>query len=182
MRKLINFVKKPLVIISAILFLISTIGLIVVSTLKHGKTYVYDFDDSASEIIVTFESDDTFIMESFVSFNETDTLEYEYKINKGKLLVKDDTTNEWNYIGRINAFELIMDYTNPTTGKTQALEFECETNEVLSELCVAFMIAFGVLALLGLLVSVLDNYGCFKFLEKAANSQPQKTEENSENK
>ena len=181
MKKLINFIKKPLVIISAILFLVSTVGFVVVSTLSHGKTYVYDFDDSASEIIVRFEDKNTVSVETFVSFSETNLIEYEYKINKGKLMVKGENDTEWNYIGRVNAFELIIDYTNPTTGKTQALEFECETNEILQELCIAFMIAFGVIALLSLLIAVLDNYGLLKFLEK--NSKPateQSVEKNSD--
>ena len=180
MRKFINFIKKPLLIISAFLFIVATVGVIVVSTAKHGKTYIADIDDSASEVIVTFKDNDTLEIETFITFSKSETDEFEYKITKRKLLIRSSSSDEWAYVGRVSSFELVMDYKNPITGKVVVMEFECETNEFIQDLFVTFMVASGIVFVCSLAVAILDKLGLLNSLENLGKSNKVEDKNNKE--
>ena len=110
MKKFINFLKKPLLIISSILFVISLVSLIVVSVVSHGKVYKSDeLEDYGQYLTITFEDDDTLEVENEV-WGEIYKDEYQYKIKDKKLYLQYSPAGEYEYAGKINSFELLLKY------------------------------------------------------------------------
>ncbi len=166
MRKFINFAKKPLLFITAGIFVVFTILLIIISCLPKGSKYEYRFSAMGvtMEIDYSFKGDevtvDTYVM------NEHDSAKTTYKINKGDLYVVNLDSNEWEYVGEINAFEIVMKASAEETGiGNMEIVLVCKANKALRTVSIVFMCVSGVLAAACAALYFLDKKGKLKFLE-----------------
>lgn len=183
MRKAIDFIKKPLLIISSIVFAIFAVVLIAVSSQSHGKKYEYSetFFGVNMDITFTFKSKSTVELEMAVAGEYTSDV-YQYKIDDGDLYTYNSETKTWGYDGEIDAFELELYLPAEALESTQGMEIElvCKQNQNIKTLSIVMIAVFGVLAAGSAAVLVLDKKGMLKFLFKnqeapatpAADAQP----------
>ncbi len=172
MRKLINFVKKPLLYGAIGFFAVFTILLVVISSLKHGKTYEYEMNVAGIKMSATytFEDDDTIAIKSTV-FGMSEEDEIEYKIEDGVLYQKFETLEEdvfeWEKMGKINAYEIILETFDEETGLDVELVMECKANKVVRTLSIVMMVVSGIAVAGAVAVIVLDKKGIIKLKSEA---------------
>lgn len=174
MRKFIDFAKKPLLIITASIFVAFTALLIIISCLPKGSKYEYEFSaiGITMEVDYTFDGDEV-IMDTYV-LNEHDSAKTKFKINKGDLYLVNLETNEWEYAGEINAYEIVMRATAEETGVgNMEIVLECKTNKAIRTVSIVFMCISGVLAAACVALYFLDKKGMLKFADKTVNFVPE---------
>lgn len=179
MRKVIDFIKKPLLIISSIVFAIFAVVIIAISSMAHGEKYEYSdsFFGVGMDITFTFKSESTLEMEMIVA-GEMTTDTYRYEIKDEELFTYDETTQTWVKEGDIDAFEIELEFpADPSMGSLAGMELElvCKENRNLKVLSVVMMSVFGVLAVGSAVVLVLDKKGKLKFLFKNQETQASET-------
>ncbi|MBQ8845210.1 MAG: hypothetical protein IJ008_04285, partial [Clostridia bacterium] len=144
MKKFINFLKLPMLFISACIFISFTLVLIITSCSTHGKKYSYELEGMLS-IEVIFEDKDTATLEVGSGNNfKTFTMSYKIKDNKVYEIVYDeylDTTFE--YIGEITPYELNVENEELKINDFN-LTLKCNKNIILKNLSIIFMSIFGV--------------------------------------
>lgn len=179
MRKLINIVKKPLLYGAIGVFAVFTILLVVISSLKHGKTYVYKMDVAGIKIETTYTFDGDTIAVEASGFGMSEESEFEYKIEDGFLYQKYETFEEgvfeWEKMGKINAYEIVLETVDEETGLDIELVMECEVNKNVRTLSIVMMVISGIAVAGAVAVIVLDKKGIIKLKSEA------KVEENAEN-
>lgn len=177
MRKFIDFVKKPLLFISAGVFAAFTILLIIISCLPKGTKYEYSF----STMGVTMEVDYTFkgkelTLDMYI-MGEYSTAKTEYKINKGDLYVVNVESNEWEFVGEINAYEIVMEADAEETGiGNMQLVLECKANKAIRTVAIVFMSISGVIAAACVAIYFLDKKGLLKFADSNVETAVETTE------
>lgn len=170
MRKAIDFIKKPLLIISAIVFAVFAVVLIAVSSQKHGKKYEYSdsFFGYGIDITMTFKSENTLELEMIIAGEKIVDQTNQYKIKDGELYTFTED-GVWGKDGDIDAYEFELEFpVDPELGSMSGMEFElvCKQNQKIKVLSVAMIAVFGVLAAGSAAVLVLDKKGMLKFLFK----------------
>ena len=190
MRKFINIVKKPLLYGAVGVFVVFTALLVIISSLKHGKTYTYEMSVAgiSMEATYTFEDKDTITVEAYV-LGELSKSEIEYDIKDGKLFSKQETLvegeYEWVEMGKINAYEIVMETVDEDTGLDMELVLECKANKTVRTLSIVMMCVSGVLAIAAVVVRVLDQKGIIKLKsdvkpQETIDAQPTETAETAE--
>ena len=180
MRKLINIVKKPLLYGAIGVFAVFTILLVVISSLKHGKTYEYEMNVAGIKMTstYTFVDDDTIAIE-VSGFGMSEESEFEYKIEDGFLYQKYETLEEgvfqWEKMGEINAYEIVLETVDEETGFDMKLVMECKTNKAVRTLSIVMMVVSGLAVAGSVAVTILDKKGIIKLKSES------KAEENAEN-
>lgn len=170
MRKVINFIKKPLLIISSIVFAIFAVVLIAVSSKSHGKKYEYSetFFGSTMKVTYTFKNSATIEVKTVVAgMSSTEEIKYEIKGDDLYLMEVGSTT--WEKAGEIDAFEIELEYIEDEGegfGTKVEIDLVCKQNKNIKTLSIAMMAVFGVLAAGSAAVLVLDKKGMLKFLFK----------------
>ena len=167
MRKFIDFAKKQLLIITASVFVAFTAMLIIVSCLPKGSKYEYEFSvmGITMEVDYVFKGDEVTV-DTYV-FGAHDSETTKYKINKGELYMIDIDNDKWEYVGEINAYEIVMKADAEETGiGDMEIVLECKTNKALRTLAIVFMSVSGVLAVGCVVVYFLDKKGLLKFADK----------------
>ena len=175
MRKLINFVKKPLLYGAIGVFVVFTALLVIISSLKHGKEYEYETNIAgiAMDFTYIFEDKDTLVIESVV-LGELSQAEGNYEIRDGVLYSKQEGSTEWEKDGKINAYEIVLESVDEETGLKMEIVMECKANKAVRTLSIVMMCVSGVLAIGAAVVLVLDKKGIIKLKSDA------KSEENVE--
>lgn len=179
MRKFINIVKKPLLYGAIGVFAVFTILLVVISSLKHGKTYEYEMNVAGIKMTATytFEDDDTIAVNS-TAFGMSEESEIEYKIEDGVLYQKFETFEEgvfeWEKMGKINAYEIVLETVDEETGLDIELVMECKANKNVRTLSIVMMVISGIAVAGAVAVIVLDKKGIIKLKSEA------KVEENAD--
>lgn len=166
MKKLINFIKKPLLIISSIIFAIFAIVLVATSLQKHGKKYVYSdtFVGIGLDLSYTFESENLLTLEMVVA-GEVIEEKYQYLIQDDNLYIFNTSSNSWERDGEIDAYEIeIRLPIEAELGIMSGIELDliCKTNVVIKVISIVMMAIFGVVAAGSLAVLILDKKGIFK--------------------
>lgn len=156
MEKFIKFMKKPMLIISSIALFVSIVALIVVSCLKHGKTYKSDdLEDVGTYMTITFEDRDTLKISKEV-WGQIIENEYQYKIEDRKLYIAYVGANNFEYAGKISSYEMVYKYND---AMTYQLEFECGVNEVIADLLIVLLSVSLLLMLLAIALLIFDKDG-----------------------
>ena len=85
-------------------------------------------------------------------------VKYDYEIEDGKLYLKLETAENFEYAGKINAYELLLKY---NFGGSTAIQLECECvmNEILKDVSIALVAVSVVLLTASIVVIVLDKKG-----------------------
>lgn len=186
MRKFINIVKKPLLYGAVGVFVVFTALLVIISSLKHGKTYTYEMSIAgiSMEATYTFEDKDTITVETYV-LDELSKNEIEYDIRDGYLYEKNEYTQEWENVGKINAYEIVMETVDEDTGLDMEIVLECKANKTVRTLSIVMMCVSGVLAIAAVVVRVLDQKGIIKLKsdvkpQETTDAQPTETAETAE--
>ena len=170
MRKAIDFIKKPLLIISAAVFAIFAVVLIAVSSQSHGKKYEYSetFFGTTMKVTYTFKNSATIEVKTVVAgMSSTEEIKYEIKGDDLYLMEVGSTT--WEKAGEIDAFEIELEYIEEDDegfGTKVEIDLVCKQNKNIKTLSIAMMAVFGVLAAGSAAVLVLDKKGMLKFLFK----------------
>ena len=171
MRKFINFAKKTLLIITAGVFVAFTALLIIISCLPKGSKYEWKYSVMGinMEVSYTFDGDkvtvDTYILGAH------DSASTEYKINKGELYLVNLETNEWEYAGEINAYEIVMKANAEETGiGNMEVVLECKANKTIRTIAIVFMCVSGVAAGACIALYFLDKKGMLKFVDNMASA------------
>lgn len=178
MRKFINFAKKQLLIIAAGVFVAFTALLIIISCLPKGTKYGYKFSAMGitMEVDYTFKGDEL-TLDMYV-LGEYSTAKTKYKINKGDLYVINLESNQWEYAGEINAYEIVMEADAEETGiGNMQLVLECKANKAIRTVAIVFMCVSGVLAAGCVAVYFLDKKGMLKFAENTVSVNTIENEE-----
>ena len=188
MEKFINFVKKPLVIISGALFGVFLIMLIVICAIPHGKTYSAETTITQNQmqgnIRISVElSDKVTLKMEYLSgdlFEGMDdeyrviTTNGEYKIENGELFIKLDGNSDFQNVGKINSFKITQNEESSVLGSEGSSILECTTNQALLVVSVVFMIISALVLAGSVTVLVLDKKGILKI--KTANDAAEPTE------
>lgn len=176
MNKFLNFVKKPLIIISGAVFGVFLIMLIVVCALPHGKTYSYSFEmmnQHLMDIEMDFDKDTIFISmeydedlakeEGIPESQRYVSVRVDYEIRNGKLYTREEDSTTFEYGGEINSFKITM------SGDEMGISFNdlkielvCTTNVALRTISIVFMIVSGIVLVGSLVILVLDKKGILK--------------------
>lgn len=176
MEKFINFVKKPLVIISGALFGVFLIMLIVICAIPHGKTYSAETTITQNQmqgnIRISVElSDKVTLKMEYLSgdlFEGMDdeyrviTTSGEYKIENGELFIKLDGNSDFQNVGKINSFKITQNEESSVLGSEGSSILECTTNQALLVVSVVFMIISALVLAGSVTVLVLDKKGILK--------------------
>ncbi len=168
MRKFLDFVKKQLLIIASCVFIAFTALLIVVSCLPKGGKYEYSFSAMGvtMEVDYIFEGDKLTLDANIMGEFTTETTDY--KIQNGKLYVVNLETNEWEYCGKINAYEIVIEGTDETTNLEMEVVLECKATKAVRTLSIVMMCISGVLALGSASIVVFEKKGIIKIKGKVA--------------
>lgn len=163
MKKLINFCKKPLLIISLVGFVIFMVSLITVCAIPHGKEYKYEYAVAGQEV----ESEITFKKNQIMVntwLNETlqSSTSWEYKIKNGKLYAITD--GETEYLGKISSFKIKIVADSGVEGyNNYVYVYKCKSTIAIRKVSIAFMCLFGVCGLASVVLTILDKKGIIKF-------------------
>lgn len=187
MRKAIDFIKKPLLIISSIVFAIFAVVLIAVSSQSHGKKYEYSetFFGTTMKVIFTFKDSATIEVKS-VAAGMSSTEEIKYEIKGDDLYLMEVGSTTWDKAGEIDAFEIELEYIEEDDEGFETkveIDLVCKQNQNTKTLSIVMIAVFGVLAAGSAAVLVLDKKGKLNFLFKnqevqatsAADAQPVET-------
>ena len=188
MEKFINFVKKPLVIISGALFGVFLIMLIVVCAVPHGKTYTWSYDIMGQHvmdmemsfdkdtILMTIEYDkDVAASEGIPENQRRIAVKNDYEIRNGELYTREEGATTFDYSGKISAFKITMSGEDMGVGYNDLkVELICHTNVAIRTVSVVFMIISALVLAGSVTVLVLDKKGILKI--KTANDAAEPTE------
>lgn len=176
MEKFINFVKKPLVIISGALFGVFLIMLIVVCAVPHGKTYTWSYDIMGQHvmdiemsfdkdtILMTIEYDkDVAASEGIPENQRRIAVKNDYEIRNGELYTREEGATTFDYSGKISAFKITMSGEDMGVGYNDLkVELICHTNVAIRTVSVVFMIISALVLAGSVTVLVLDKKGILK--------------------
>ena len=176
MEKFINFVKKPLVIISGALFGVFLIMLIVVCAVPHGKTYTWSYDIMGQHvmdiemsfdkdtILMTIEYDkDVAASEGIPENQRRIAVKNDYEIRNGELYTREEGATTFDYSGKISAFKITMSGEDMGVGYNDLkVELVCHTNVAIRTVSVVFMIISALVLAGSVTVLVLDKKGILK--------------------
>jgi hypothetical protein len=150
MEKFLNFCKKPLCIISAIIMVVFTALLIFISCQSHGKKYVYSLNILGYKLEVVMEMDDDDITSvSYINGQIQDApISVPYKIIDGVLYTYPPEMSTPNRVGKINAYEIVMENLNTDDGTISRgnVVLSCTLNNALKIVSIVMLIvgAIGV--------------------------------------
>lgn len=146
MRKFINFCKKPLLIIASVFFVCFMVTLIVLCCVPHTKNYTDQSPNGGYSI--------SFKKDNVLEVGDGETLfQYNYKIEDKILYCQNPTSEKYEAIGTINAFEIRMnDYQNPLYSTINPLKFISIVGMCLNLVLVAGSCVIMVLDKKGLLI------------------------------
>ena len=176
MEKFINFVKKPLVIISGALFGVFLIMLIVICAIPHGKTYTWSYDIMGQHvmdiemsfdkdtILMTIEYDkDVAASEGIPENQRRIAVKNDYEIRNGELYTREEGATTFDYSGKISAFKITMSGEDMGVGYNDLkVELICHTNVAIRTVSVVFMIISALVLAGSITVLVLDKKGILK--------------------
>lgn len=172
MRKLINFCKIPLVVISSLIMSIGLLIIIVLACVPHGKTYIYSETIMGQyvEMNVTFLDDEELQIGLVTDGSKGDGSEkslFNYQIEEGILYTADpkSTSFQVDMVGQINSYQIIIDAS--TLGLTQGSEeetsenlvLECKTNVTLKRVSIALIVLGGLMLTESITIIILSKYG-----------------------
>ena len=161
MKKIIDFMKKPLLYISSAILAVFTVVLVLLACLPHGNKYVYAETIAGIDIEYTFTFDDDEVLFEMYALGEYNEIEYDFEIKKGELFVKEERGTEWEKLGKINVYEMTL--VSEESGVKLELVLECKLTKVLKVLSIVLMSVSGTLLLASVAVIVLDKKGLIKF-------------------
>lgn len=172
MKKLINFCKKPLLIISIVGFVVFMVSLITVCAIPHGNKYKYELGVAGQEVEseITFNGKEVNV-ETWLNEKLQSSTTWEYKIKNGKLYAI--TNGESEYLGKISPFKIKIVADTGTEGfNNYVYVYKCKLTIALRKVSVAFMCVFGVLAIASVVLIILDKKGIIKYKnDKTENSE-----------
>ena len=161
MKKIIDFMKKPLLYISSAILVVFTVVLVLLACLPHGNKYVYAETIAGVDIEYTFTFDDDEVLFEMYYLGEYNEIEYDFEIKKGELFVKEERDTEWEKLGKINVYEMTL--VNEESGVKLELVLECKLTKVVKVLSIVLMSVSGTLLIASVAVIVLDKKGLIKF-------------------
>ena len=154
MEKFLNFCKKPLCIISAIIMGVFTALLIFISCQSHGKKYVYTLNILGYKLEVVMEMDDDDItavsyINGQINPEQGAPISVPYKIIDGVLYTYPPEMSTPNRVGKINAYEIVMENLNTNDSTTitgENIVLSCTLNNALKIVSIVMLIigAIGV--------------------------------------
>lgn len=169
MKKFINFCKKPLLIVSSVMFACFMVMLIVLCNVPHGKSYTVNiYEGSSMSYTFNLKKDNVIEFEIYAG-GEFYREEGKYKVIDGYLYIDEDGTSYEKY-GKINAFEIVLS----SSESDSDLEFDfdiklkCKTNVTFRTLSIVMMSLTFVLAAGSCVIMVLDKKG---LLSKAKSTE-----------
>lgn len=179
MKKFINFCKKPLLIVSSVLFACFMVMLIVVCNVPHGKSYTVNiYEGSSMSYTFNFKKDNVIEFEIYAG-GEFYKEEGKYKVIDGYLYIDEDGSSYEKY-GKINAFEIVLSSSDSDLEFDFDIKLKCKTNITLRTLSIVMMSLTFVLAAGSCVIIVLDKKGLLskvKSTEIAATETEEKVEE-----
>lgn len=111
MNKFLKFCQKPLLLITAIVFGVFTLGLIITSVVPYAAS-TYTYSETAAGITikstVSFHGNKV-TMKSYVDGEEQESTEGYFKIENGKLYVGSDENSLADSGAKVSAYKIVLE-------------------------------------------------------------------------
>lgn len=160
MKKMKEFCKKPLAIISAAVLVVFLVVLISINCISHGTTYrsTQTIEDTTYETVISFNGD-KMTYETIVdgkSLSGDELPEFEYEIKDGKLFMKGTASLLPTSGVEITPFEIkivnVLDKDNPTVLK-------CNLTIAFDVISIIMVCVSGIALITSLVFILLDKKG-----------------------